>query len=725
MIAPVNRPNRKTLLKHRNRKVAQPEKRKEEPIFLGYDSTDMTPILVPRKDLTQGTLFLGRPGSGKSKLIQSVIRQMMASQMPFIVVDAEGDLSEDLVLDVAAFVCDEKCEAILERTHFLRPDWQSSFQIDPFESPTFSTKLQADAWLGRQVSLMSNAFVRSVNATSLEETPRLKRWLENVLTAIGTCVGPDQKRMPLANIFTLLDVNHPKFDVVYGIIRPNLPEPVRQDFDVLIDLRNRPQDVLGQIESTVNRVRSLMQPLVAAAFRRIGSNKAPGATINFLRLIQKRSIVLINLKDTMYLSPEQADSLGKIMIYLVVTAMQSVADKSERIQCGLIVDEFQRFVTEDILRGLCQGRKWGLSVFLITQTLNYINLVQEGFADIILSVVATIVCFQQRHPVDLETLTRYLYQGNLNHTEMVNEVDRHRGYAWHNVTEHSESCSETSSWGESFSNSFGTTNGAGHSSTDSWGIVDAIATMLSWNSSHSSGKSESSGTSVSDGAGSSAGNGFMESPILDGRHVVGTTLSGSRNNSTSSFHGSGYSQNSGLSEAETKGQGRGESRAQSQIRGGAASSSRSQSNSVTNTTGTSRGGAVSRGRNTSYKKVPLAIIEAELQPQGKPKYDYNFQLEQYKSHIYSLPQRFAVIARAGQRTVTVETPFVEDPFPSLELRSYLIRAIEQKLRSIHSYYATPSDLTLENEKSVDQFIGLNLSAPAHQSTGNGSTKTFN
>ena len=542
-------------------------------IEVGVDARTQEPIRLSLQELTRGTLVLGRPGSGKSKLLQAMIQSFIFEKMiSTIVIDAEGDLCDDLMLDITSRVAEEDCDAILHRVHLLRPDWQASFQMDPFEQIDDGnmTKLQADAYLRQQVSQMSNAILRTNGDVAFEMMQRLRRWLENILIALGTTFH-NGKRLPLANIFILLNVHHHKFDLIFGLIRDALDPEVRKDFETLISLRDRPNDILSQTESTINRLRSFFQPLIQASFQKIAEMQAPNRTVNFARLIKQRSIVLINLKDTQYFSPEQADALGKIMVFLIVSAMQKVTDKGDRVPCALVIDEMQRFVTFDVLRALCQGRKWGLILVLATQTLLTIELTLEGGSDVILSTVENVICGQQRHPRDLNTLIPYLYQGNLDHTERIQEVDRQRGYFLFEQDEYSEQATESKNWSKSVAFSIGQSISKGIAQSDSWGIGRVVAKSLSWSLSSGIGKSFSSGFSSNFGGSSGSGNSLSHSPIIDGTNVVSSTPVDSTNRSSNQFYGSGENQSNAVSQSQNKSQGSGLSEAKSTTAAGCVS----------------------------------------------------------------------------------------------------------------------------------------------------------
>ena len=108
----------------------------EYELLIGFELRTQDPIRLLLDQMGRGTLILGPPGSGKTKLVQSILRQwIFFCSMATIAIDAEGDLCDDLALDVAAQVAEDGHEGRLNDFHIIRPDFESSFQIDPFELP--------------------------------------------------------------------------------------------------------------------------------------------------------------------------------------------------------------------------------------------------------------------------------------------------------------------------------------------------------------------------------------------------------------------------------------------------------------------------------------------------------------------------------------------------------------------------------------------------------------
>ena len=99
---------------------------------------------------------------------------------------------------------------------------------------------------------------------SFEGMARLERNLKNILIAVGTSIYPDGKHLPLSEVFSLLYFNHPNHDAIYELVAPNLPEEVRLDFEREKTLPARQQE--ENLQSTINRLRSLLSPLIQEVF---------------------------------------------------------------------------------------------------------------------------------------------------------------------------------------------------------------------------------------------------------------------------------------------------------------------------------------------------------------------------------------------------------------------------------------------------------------------------
>ena len=666
-------------------------------IVLGYSPSARSMLSMKVAELLTGTLILGRTGSGKSKLLQHIVRQLIDLYVSIVMIDAEGDLSEDVFADVIDELRKVGSEAILDRVHYLRIEWKRQFTIDPFRYEGMPNHPKAfRAWLTQQCDKMANALIRMMGEVSFDDKPRLKRVLNTLLFAIGTTCGPNGARLPLACIFILLNFEHPRFEKIYSLIRPNLPRELRQDFDLLLGLKDRPNDFLGQTESTINRLRSSLTVIVQGIFSEVGKQ-----TLNLKELVRNRSIVIFNLRDSQYFSPHQADQLGKIVIYMLISAMQSVEDRGERVACALIVDECHRFMTEDILGGLARGRKWGLMTILATQLYSSLEMVQEGFGDMVLGSVSNVFCFQQRLERDLDVLVPYLFRPNYVLDELYREVDRHRGYQWFDVVEHSENWSTTTTVQEAWSRVLSTSESNSFLAAFGTAISKAFARSSNWSKSKANTKSRSTTSSSSDMTSSGAGE---SSPLLSfdsgGGQLPMPTISTFQNHG----HATGNADSLGEANTESEAEGsgfaviEGDAENQSNAFGQAAAETIANGHTI----GIAQ--SDSRGHSRSFKKVPLAKIEAEFQPTGQFRFPIEMQNETFKTWVATFKQGMAAIRREGTLTEIIEVPFVHDPFPDPKLKRALIELYLNKLQAIHPYWQEPDLSDDAFEQTLDDFI---------------------
>ena len=657
-------------------------------------------IVLGISELLTGMLFLGRSGTGKSKAIQHLIRQLFGLYVPTVVIDAEGDLSEDCFIDVIEDIRKSESESKLHRVHYLLIDWKKIFTFDPFRYEGMPNHPRAyGAWLQQRCEKMANAIIRAMGETGFNDMPRLRRILTNLLFAIGVTVGPNKARLPLGYIFVLLNFEHPKFDRIYGLVKPNLPAEIAADFEQLLALRNRPQDVLGQTESCINRLRASLSIIVQGVFSEVGKQ-----TLDLHELIRGRCLIIFNLRDSNFFSAEQADQLGKIVIYMVISTMQSIDDRGDRVACALIVDECQRFITDDILTGLARGRKWGLMTILATQMYSSLEMVQEKFGEMVLGLVGTVCCFQQRLESDLDVLTPYLFRPNYVLEEHFQEVDRHRGYDWVDVVERSENWSTTTSVSEACSRVLSTSRSRTNSRSLGRAISRALASSKNWSFSKSRSKSKSTSSSRTHVQGSGEGQSLPLLPMDSG----GATLTINSYENSGLAHGD--TQSEGEANSEGKANGGGITHIEGEVENQGVSQADGLSVGVANGKTKTVGNSASTGGSRSFKKIPLARITPELQATGRFRYPIEMQNEVFKSQLAQLPRGVAALRRDGIRTEILHVPFIEDPFPNPKLKRALIEVYLQKLQAIHPYWTEPDMSEAEYEKTLDEFIA-NATAP--------------
>ena len=508
--------------------------------------------------------ILGISGSGKSKFLEGLCRYHIDTCQGGILIDPPGDTGE-LVLEYVALLAKKYGdEAILPRFHYLKPSPDQLFSFDPLridEDPR--NEFAFAAARETAVKKLIRVMLRSEAQVDEEKMRRLKRMLEAVITLIATPL-PDGTRLSLAEFPALVNPTHKLHKQVIDTYRGHLPEMVQLDFDFLELLRKRPQDINGQMESTVNRGADFFSILSRAIF----GLQAP--SIDFRRIIREGHFVVLTLAEIKHQSSEASSAIADFVINDIrnTCAETPVAERRPFWMC---IDEAGRHVADDLGQFLDEARKWRLSVCLCAQ---HLSNFQKGdnidLIDQLMGNCKTFVSFQQRSLFDVKTLGEFFGKPNLILQEREQVMDR--------PYKPNDEIITLTDHGESTSASVTNSNGISIGKSKSKGRAHTKSTSNGWSSFNASSESESTSTheSTSESHGTNTGMGHHDSasdsmsPIMvDGHvlhlpgHMTGSGLSSfdGRSESSGSSHGSseGHSTSTAQGNAQSSSRGRAKS----------------------------------------------------------------------------------------------------------------------------------------------------------------------
>ena len=197
------------------------------------------------------------------------MRQMMVAGRGFTLIDPNGDLAEDL-LAFAAYRKARGDDTLWRKIHYVEPSYEMVFGYDPFTFrpahpiPPEHGEAAYRAWLHTKVDRVAEVLQRKQNQSGFEGMPRLQRVLTDVLLAVGTAVDERGRHLPLADALVLLDPEHPRHGDVLERVAPHLDREIVSEFRRWQDMR--PDRRLTETESTINRLRSFLSPVVKAIF---------------------------------------------------------------------------------------------------------------------------------------------------------------------------------------------------------------------------------------------------------------------------------------------------------------------------------------------------------------------------------------------------------------------------------------------------------------------------
>ncbi len=602
-------------------------------------------------------LVLGTTGSGKSRYCELQCRFLIDALRGFCFIDPDGDTAENLLAYALKKAEEEGSDAICRQIVYVELSFATLPSFDPFAPPDFSDlppglrENAYRAWLSVKVDAFCEVVQSKQGAGDFVGMARLQRALRNVLTAVGTAVDPSGRHLPLSEVFALLDCDHRRHAEVYAVVAPHLPEDVRAEFERWhgADRRQR----LQETESSLNRLRSLLSPLVMAIFTE------PARRISFRDTIDARMILLVNLRQSDFLSADQQRAIATLFVHEIMTASM-VADRYERPVCPyyLYIDEASLLMEtcgselENILK---RGRKYKLSLTLIGQFLGQFRNDRIDMIPAVLNLCRSFACFLHSSPDDLDILKHYFGYPNLDFAELMQVTDRPDGYELLKLTDYARSytCGTNWSLGASANQSTSTSQQVTHSEQ------------------HTAGVSDAAGAQASRSVGAVANTGVSQLYDAHGRPSgttasAGGAASAANSSGTSQVHTVQSSDSTGISTAR-----------------GTAEQHGTGSN-------VSLGGNEGRGVTETEKTTVVPKTREEWHPTGRLRTAVEDQFHRVAQVISSLRNRQAVVRLFGEeRTFRMDVGDVPDVFPEPREMAERVRAFKARIFASHPFYFTP------------------------------------
>lgn len=413
--------------------------------LIGHREEDgkQIPVYISPDALATHANAIGRTGRGKSKLMELLCRDYIDWGWGFFVSDPKGSAVDELLGYILSIARRTDSEAVLRRVVLI--------EITPDSVPSISalkwtgagaekitnTENALKAFFAKEADVLIEIVHRVMNEDEAG-SPRIKRLLRAVFQAVAAA------ELDLVDSVTLLDPFDPDHDRVWSACKSTgkLPREVVSDIETIHNLK-RPQDALQQVEGPINRLRSLLSPLIRAAF-----SDAVNA-IDFDAIIRERKIVLLNCKETPFVSRQQAMTLASIVIHRIIEARFNMSDQEIAADTPFVIlsDEAAETFGPDSDRVLRVGRSKKLILLLFTQNFSAYRHKEYDYTETVLNECGLLIAFQSKTPSP--ELLNVLLHGCLNLTKATREVDRFDGYDFLVLPSLQHSESRTMTIGES------------------------------------------------------------------------------------------------------------------------------------------------------------------------------------------------------------------------------------------------------------------------------------
>lgn len=305
--------------------------------------------------------MIGKTGSGKSSLFQTMIIQDILKGNGVGVVDPHGELI-NAILD---YIPEDRIEdvVLIDPADIEFPVGINIMELEPGDN------------VDRNASEIVNAF-KSIFKDSWG--PRLEYILRNTINAMLQVPGTTilgVKRL-------LTDDDYRKF-ILSALTDVAIKDYFEREFAAF---KANPKLVTESISPIQNKIGPFETIKIV---RNILCQK--NSTIKFNELMNQKKIVLINLSKGL-VGEDVMNLFGSLIISKIQAAILARASipMEERSPFYLYIDEFQNFTTDTFMSILSESRKYGLGLYLTHQ---YVNQLSEEIKYAIRGNVGTTVTF--------------------------------------------------------------------------------------------------------------------------------------------------------------------------------------------------------------------------------------------------------------------------------------------------------------------------------------------
>lgn len=333
--------NKAPTIAWQNYKVAPaPHNIPGEGLLLGHNvyRGEKKEIRIKREDRFRHFYVIGQTGTGKSSILQVMIRQDLQNGDGLAVVDPHGSLIEDIL----PFIPRERADDVIY------------FNPADLERPMGLNLLEGDSWEEKEYVALEamNIMVKLFNEEIFG--PRIQDYFRNgCLTLMSDPEGgaiTDIVRLFTDDDFQKLKVEHVKNPIVRSFWE-------------------------HQMAKTGAREKQEMIPYFAAKFGQFVTNSLmrniigqAKSAFSFADVMNQGKILLINLSKG-----DVGEVNSKLLGMIVVAKLQMAAlarqklSKEERRDFFLYIDEFQNYVTDSIEVILSEARKYRLGLNMAHQ----------------------------------------------------------------------------------------------------------------------------------------------------------------------------------------------------------------------------------------------------------------------------------------------------------------------------------------------------------------------
>lgn len=315
---------------------------------------------IKRSDRRNHLYILGKTGTGKSTLLETLMMNDLKKGYGFALLDPHGDLVKKIKSQVPWSRKDDVID-------FDTSDTNQPYGFNPLAKVSVDKRPLACSGL---IQVFKHLWSDSWG-------PRLEHILRNCLLSLL-----DYPNATLGDILRLLSEKDFRDEVI-----PFINNEQVKDFWIN-EYNKYPERLKAEAISPIqNKVGAF---LAHPVLNKILTN--PSKPLSLRKIMDEGKILLVNLAKGS-LGEDTANLLGSLLISRFDLAALSRADteENERQDYSLFLDEFHNFTTGSLIFMLSELRKYRLSLILVNQ---YLTQLESKIKDAVLGNAGTIIVFR-------------------------------------------------------------------------------------------------------------------------------------------------------------------------------------------------------------------------------------------------------------------------------------------------------------------------------------------
>lgn len=646
------------------------KKKEASKTSVGLDFKEQRICFTPR-DRQNHTHVIGSTGTGKSKFLEYMIRKdLLDRKGGFCLIDPHGSLYDEILLYAS-----HKYPRLYERIVLFNPAQDSDFVLGFNPIPAINDN--ADYIL----EMLISACLKAWGQDSIDRTPRITRWLENIFYAL------------MCNKMTLIEatplISSTKFskklrETFYGNI-----DSVAVHEDWLQFESSALREKQNIMEGAGNRLRKFLRNEIIRNIIGVQSKN-----LDLLSIMNEGKILLVNLNGKDKISHENTKLLGVMLVNEIfrVAKLRDPRDQNLKpFYC--YIDEFGQFVTRDIARALEECRKFKLFMILAHQHLAQLKKEDEYLYASVMTNCKNKVVFGGLSVEDAEVMAEEISTGFLDLKKIKDEVYTTKvRHIEETRTVKSKQQSETKTTSRS------TTQGT----TESFGQTESISKGRSSSSGKTEGSSESSSNSHSLSRGTIKSHSDQNSRstpegiFIDERNQIMSTGS-AEGVSESEIYSDGSSYGSSKSRTKSFSESASENRSKGTLK--------TESTSESETEGESEGKTIGEGESV----VPFLHPEEYTELSSRTFWTKDELQYMEMADIKKQPSQNAFIKIGSTAPTKTRIDDVPSVFYNPRTSPKKLSQFEDKIYLAHSKYYTPIlDIKTEFKERQEHFFGQSL-----------------